>query len=58
MPHSEKLKEELEKLGIYDEKLDEQQQQLRLARFEGTTFGVAPKEAWGKLRQQLLDIEP
>ena len=37
----------LRELGIWDANLSLEDAQKRYARFEGTEFGIAPKERWG-----------
>lgn len=37
--------------------LSDEAARKRYARFDGADFGVAPKEAWGKLRRDLLEFE-
>ncbi len=57
MPRGEELKAKLAEMGIWDDGLSELSAQRRYARFEGTEFGVAPREEWGRLRQDLLEFE-
>ena len=57
MPAGRELREKLVGMGIWDEGMTEEAAQKRYARFEGTEFGVAPKEVWGKLRRDLLEFE-
>lgn len=43
--------------GLYDDTLSVEQLQKRFERFQGVTFGVAPKKEWPKLFQSLLHYE-
>jgi hypothetical protein len=43
MPKECELDSKLRDLGIFDENLCLVEKQKRFARFEGTTFGIAPK---------------
>lgn len=57
MPAGAELQSQLEALGIYDKGLSEEKAQQRFARFQGTEFGVAPRECWSMLRRDLLEFE-
>jgi hypothetical protein len=56
-PHAD-VATRLQEWGIWDPGLTKEQAQHRYARFDGVEFGVAPPEAWAKLRQDLLEFEP
>ncbi len=57
MPGEHELDTLLGDLGVGEPGLSLLQKQERYARFQGTTFGVAPRELWPELRRQLLPLE-
>jgi hypothetical protein len=57
MPPIEEVYRVLDEWGIGDRGLGDDAARRRYARFEGVDFGVAPREAWPKLRQDLLEFE-
>ncbi len=57
MPDIGEVHRQLDEWGIGDRQLSDESARKRYARFSGVDFGVAPPEAWGKLRRDLLEFE-
>lgn len=47
----------LKEWGVYEEGMSDVRAQERYVRFDGVSFGVAPKEVWPELRRDLLEFE-
>ena len=47
----------LQEAGVWDGDLTEHERDCRYVRFSGCDFGVAPRDEWPSMRQDLLEFE-